>query len=112
MSTKLAILPKVRIIKNLTPLQKRLASELIRKTIKQEWLTNSLETLAKNLECKETSLKNALSYLKKEGWLESERKLNDQKTFKYKATQAFFDFVENYKREADKTPFATFNKKN
>lgn len=107
MSKKITILPQIKIIKCLTPIEKQVASEIARFTDQGKWFFKSLENFALELGIKKGTLKNVYVKFTKLEWLEKNR---IGRTFEYEMTKKFFNFVEECESKNDHI-FANFSRK-
>lgn len=107
MSKKITILPQIKIIKCLTPVEKQVASEIARFTDQGKWFFKSLENFALELKIKKGTLKNIYVKFTKLEWLEKNR---IGRTFEYEMTKKFFNFVEESESKNDHI-FANFSRK-
>ena len=107
MSKKITILPQIKILKCLTPVEKQVASEIARFTDQGKWFFKNLENFALELGIKKGTLKNVYVKFTKLEWLEKNR---IGRTFEYEMTKKFFNFVEECESKNDHI-FANFSRK-
>jgi len=101
MAKNITILSDIKKVGELTPLEKKIASEITRFTLQRRWFYKSFDTFAVELDCSVSGIKNTYSKLRKLEWLETEKSDSDKRFYKYRMTQKFFNFISNILEKKD-----------
>ena len=101
MAKNITILPDIKKVGELTPLEKKIASEITRFTLQKKWFYKSFDTFAVELGTTEKTVKKTYHKLKKLEWMETEKSELDKRFFKYRMTQKFFNFISNISEKKD-----------
>jgi hypothetical protein len=101
MAKNITILPDIKKVGELTPLEKKIASEITRFTLQQKWFYKSFDTFAVELGTTEKTVKKTYHKLKKLEWMETEKSELDKRFYKYRMTQKFFNFISNISEKKD-----------
>ena len=101
MAKNITILPDIKKVGELTPLEKKIASEITRFTLQQRWFYKSFDTFAVELGTTKKTVKKTYHKLKKLEWMETEKSELDKRFYKYRMTQKFFNFISNISEKKD-----------